>query len=157
MSNKTIWKVIKECCETDSETAVILLEAAGMACENNLRKVFILRAPDYIFRVPNYCICDPLFERDYDSLKNTFKNVNENKIVIVLSYLEKNQNIKLNVTNKMKVKDIKKKFAENIGLDIEKCKIRLFFKGQELLDNNLLCYNNVENMSKIHVMVNQIE
>ena len=57
----------------------------------------------------------------------------------------------------MKVKDVKKMFAENIGIDDEKCKIRFLFKGQELIDDNLLCYNNVENMSKIHVMVNQIE
>ena len=41
------------------------------------------------------------FERDYDILKNKFKDVNENKIVIVLSYLDKNKNVKLNVTNKM--------------------------------------------------------
>ena len=157
MSNKTIWKIIKECCETDSETAVLLLEAAGMACHKNLRNVFLLHTPDFIFRVPNYCICDPLFERDYDILKNKFKDVNENKIVIVLSYLDKNKNVKLNVTNKMKVKDVKKMFAENIGIDDEKCKIRFLFKGQELIDDNLLCYNNVENMSKIHVMVNQIE
>ena len=128
-----------------------------MGCENNLRKVFLLNVPEYIFRVPNYCICDPLFERDYDILKNKFKDVNENKIVIVLSYLDKNKNVKLNVTNKMKVKDVKKMFAENIGIDDEICKIRFLFKGQELIDDNLLCYNNVENMSKIHVMVNQIE
>ena len=133
MSNKTIWKIIKECCETDSETAVILLEAAGMACENNLRKVFILRAPDYIFRVPNYCICDPLFERDYDSLKNTFKNVNENKIVIVLSYLEKNQNIKLNVTNKMKVKDIKKNSLKILVLILKNVKLDFFLKDKNYL------------------------
>jgi hypothetical protein len=48
-------------------------------------------------------------------------------------------------------------FAENIGIDYEKYKIRFLFKGYELVDDNLLCYNNVENMSKIHVMVNQIE
>ena len=74
-----------------------------MACHKNLRNVFLLHTPDFIFRVPNYCICDPLFERDYDILKNKFKDVNENKIVIVLSYLDKNKNVKLNVTNKMKV------------------------------------------------------
>ena len=34
-SNKTIWKIIKECCETDSETAVLLLKSVGMACHKN--------------------------------------------------------------------------------------------------------------------------
>ncbi len=88
-----------------------------MACLKNLRNVFLLRTPDFIFIVPNYCICDPLFERDYDILKNNL-DANENKIVIVLSYLDKNKNVKLNVTNKMKVKRI----------DYEKIKLDSFLK-----------------------------
>lgn len=156
MSNKTIWKIIKECCETDSETAVILLEAAGMACENNLRKVFILRAPDYIFRVPNYCICDPLFERDYDSIKDQFKNKKEININIVCFYMQKNKNYELQVTNKTRVVDVKKMFAQNAGINYNNVKIRFLFKGQELLDDNLLCYNDVEDMSKIQVVVNNL-
>lgn len=157
MSNKTIWKIIRECCETDSDTAVLLLEAAEMGCENNLRKVFLLNVPEYIFRVPNYCICDPLYERDYETLKNNLKNIQEKKIHIICFYLDKNINVELDVTNKMKVKDIKTLFANNINVDTQKFKIRFLFKGQELIDDNLLCYNNIDNMSKIQVMINPIE
>jgi len=152
---KVLWGVLKECCETDSDTAVILLEAATMAClEGNLRKVYFMSNPDFIFKVPNYCICDPIFERDYDVLKNKYNKIDENEISIILYYLDKNKNIKIETTNKTLVKDVKKKFAEKIGINYDEYKIRLLYRGLELLDDNLLCYNGVDNLSKIHVMVN---
>ncbi len=43
-----------------------------------------------------------------------------------------------------------------MNIDLNTHKIRLLFSGQELLDENLLYYNNIENMSKIQVMVNEI-
>ena len=151
---KVLWGVLKECCETDSDTALILLEAATMEClEGNLRKVYFISNPDYIFRVPNYCICDPVFERDYDTIKDKCNNEEEKNISIFLYYLDKNETIKIETTNKALVKDIKKIFAKKINIDLLKYKIRLLFKGLELLDDNLLCYNDVNNLSKIHVMV----
>jgi NAD-dependent dihydropyrimidine dehydrogenase PreA subunit len=73
-----------------------------------------------------------------------------------LSWDEENETIKIETTNKALVKDIKKMFAKKINIDLNKYKIRLLFKGLELLDDNLLCYNDVDNLSKIHVMVNPI-
>ena len=47
---KRAWKVIRECCESDAETAVILLEAAEMACvKDNLREVMILTNHEELF------------------------------------------------------------------------------------------------------------
>ena len=43
-----------------------------------------------------------------------------------------------------------------MDIDLSTHKIRLIFRGQELLDENLLYYNNIENMSKVQVMVNEI-
>ena len=47
-------------------------------------------------------------------------------------------------------------FAQNAGINYNNVKIRFLFKGQELLDDNLLCYNDVEDMSKIQVVVNNL-
>ena len=127
-----------------------------MGCENNLRKVFLLNVPEYIFRVPNYCICDPLYERDYDKIKAKNKDIESVKLKIVLFYLAKNKNIKLHVTNKTHVKKVKEAFAKKMEIDLKNHKIRLLFRGQELLDDNPLYFNNVEDGSKIQVMVNQI-
>ena len=127
-----------------------------MACKDDLRQIIVLQNPEYIFRVPNYCICDPVFERDYDQIKEQNKDIEENKIKIILYYLAQNKNINLHATNKTLVKKIKEAFAKKMNIDLNTHKIRLLFRGQELLDENRLCYNNVEDMSKIQVMVNEI-
>ena len=153
---KRVWKAIRECCESDSETAILLLEAAEMACvHNDLREVIVLQNPDYVFKVPNYCVCDPVFERDYTKIKEDKKDTEEVEIKIILYYLAQNKNINLKVTNKTNVKKVKEDFASKMNIDLNTHKIRLLFRGQELLDDNLLCYNNVENMSKIQVMFNE--
>ena len=137
---------------------MILLDAAEMACvKDNLREVMILANPDIIFHVPNYCICDPVFERDYDKIKEENKNIEEKKIVVLLYYLALNKTIKIHATNKTKIIKLKEAFAKNMNIDLNTHKIRLLFRGQELLDENKLCYNKVEDMSKIQVMVNEIQ
>ena len=127
-----------------------------MACKDDLRQIIVLQNPEYIFRVPNYCICDPVFERDYDQIKEQNKDIEEKKIKIILYYLAQNKNINLHATNKTLVKKIKEAFAKKMNIDLKTHKIRLLFRGQELLDENLLWYDNVEDMSKIQVMVNEI-
>ena len=128
-----------------------------MACVNNdLRQVIVLTNPNYVYKVPNYCVCDPIFERDYDKIKANNKDIESVKLKIVLFYLTKNKNIKLHVTNKTHVKKVKEAFAKKMEIDLKNHKIRLLFRGQELLDDNPLYFNNVEDGSKIQVMVNQI-
>jgi hypothetical protein len=155
--NKRVWKAIRECCESDAETAVMLLEAAEMACvKNDLREVIVLDNPEYVFKVPNYCVCDPVFERNYDKIREENKDIEQVKIKIILFYLAKNKEIKLHVTNKTHVKKVKEAFANKMEIDLKTHKVRLLFRGQELLDDNPLFCNKVENMSKIQVMVNEL-
>ena len=81
----------------------------------------------------------------------------EKNIIIIICYIDNNKEMKEkkieNITNKTKVIDLKKKFAEMNNIDMEKNKIRLFYKGFELLDDNLLWYDKVENMAKIQCVI----
>ena len=61
-----------------------------------------------------------------------------------------------NITNKTRVIEVKEKFAEIVGINIEDYKIRFFYKGFELLDENLLWYDNVDNMAKIQCTITKI-
>ena len=70
--------------------------------------------------------------------------------------MDENKDININTSNKAQVKKIKEAFAQKMNIDLNTHRIRLLFRGQELLDDNLLFYNKVENMSKIQVMVNEI-
>ncbi len=129
-----------------------------MTCLNgDLRNVVFNNNNDYIFKIPNFCICDPSFERDYEEIKASSKNIEEKNINIIITYIDDNKEIKeikiWKITNKTSVDDVKKKFVEQAGIDIEKNKIRLFYKGFELLEGNLLLYDNIENNSKIQSVI----
>ena len=129
-----------------------------MTCLNgDLRNVVFNNNNDYIFKIPNFCICDPSFERDYERIKASNKNIEEKNINIIITYIDDNKEIKeikiWKITNKTSVDDVKKKFVEQAGIDIEKNKIRLFYKGFELLEGNLLLYDNIENNSKIQSVI----
>ena len=133
-----------------------------MSCvEGDLRKVIFNGKNEYVFKIPNYCICDPIFERDYDEIKMNEENIIEKNIIIIICFRNHNNHIKEkkieNITNKTKVEEVKKIFADKVGINIDKNKIRFFYKGFELLDENLLWYDNVENMAKIQCLITQIE
>jgi len=133
-----------------------------MSCVNgDLRQVIFNGKNDFIFKIPNFCICDPIFERDYDEIKNNDENIIQKNIIIIICYRnDKNEMVEKkidNITNKTKVLEVKNKFAELSGIDMEKNKIRFFYKGFELLDDNLLWYDHVDNMSKIQCLVTLIE
>ena len=133
-----------------------------MSCvEGDLRKVIFNGKNEYVFKIPNYCICDPIFERDYDEIKRNEENIIEKNIIIIICFRNHNNHIKEkkieNITNKTKVEEVKKIFADKVGINIDENKIRFFYKGFELLDENLLWYDKVENMAKIQCLVTQIE
>jgi len=133
-----------------------------MSCvEGDLRKVIFNGKNEYVFKIPNYCICDPIFERDYDEIKMNEENIIEKNIIIIICFRNHNNHIKEkkieNITNKTKVEEVKKIFADKVGINIDENKIRFFYKGFELLDENLLWYDKVGNMAKIQCLVTQIE
>ena len=133
-----------------------------MSCvEGDLRKVVFNGKNEIIFKIPNYCICDPVFERDYDEIKKNDENIIEKDIIIIICIRNhKNEIIEKkigNITNKTRVFEVKEKFAKKIDINMDEYKIRFFYKGFELLDENLLWYDKVENMAKIQCLVTQIE
>lgn len=180
--NKSIWNVLREVCEAeDNETAELILRAGMMNCvDGNIKQTFFVSNPGHVFRIPNFCIADPVYEKNYEESIKKCQNTSEIKIIIILSFLvdkNKTKNIKIETTNKKTVKEIKNIFCEKVGLNVNKnidkendnekgdndeenkdknkdeISLRMFYEGQELLDDNLLCYNNIKNMSKIHVMI----
>ena len=95
-----------------------------------------------IFNVPNFCIIDPVYERDFNVFNN--KEIKEKKINIFLFDLRSNKQIELQVSNKMSGDKLKAMFAEKASIDMNRFRIRLLCKGQEIKDDLCLYHGQYQ-------------
>ena len=149
------YRAIKEICESDPATASQLLELAGLCCKDNLKTILELDNPNIIYKIPNFCITDPIFERDYEKIKN--EKVNKTNITLFCFVVNNSQELKFNVFNTDKGIYIKELISKEINVDLTLFKIRLFFCGQEILDDHPLFYHSLSDNSKIQVSYSKIE
>ena len=60
-----------------------------MTCvEGDLRKVVFNGKNEIIFKVPNFCITDPVFDRDYNKIKKNEENIEQKNIIIIICYVD---------------------------------------------------------------------
>jgi len=156
ISKNKRWKAIREICESDPDSAVQLMEIAGFYCIDNIRTIYEIENPKNSYKIPNYCINDPIFERDYEVFKEKDNTIENIPIIIFCFITNDMKEIKLNVFNKSSGKEIKELISKEIDKPLENYKFRLFFSGQEILDDHLLFYHNIENKNKIQVNYNEI-
>ena len=156
ISKNKRWKAIREICESDPDSAVQLMEIAGFYCIDNIRTIYEIENPKNSYKIPNYCINDPIFERDYEVFKEKDNTIENIPIIIFCFITNDMKEIKLNVFNKSSGKEIKELISKAIDKPLENYKFRLFFSGQEILDDHLLFYHNIENKNKIQVNYNEI-
>lgn len=154
-THRRIWLTIKSCCETDAYSADQLLQAAELTLVGENMRCILDKTTGEIFNVPNFCIIDPVYERDFNVYNS--KEIKEKKINIFLFNLRTNSQIELNVSNKMNGKELKSAYVEKVGIDLNKFRIRMLCKGQEIKDELCLYHFNLDNNSHIHVSLSEIE
>ena len=144
--NYKIWRIINQACVYDELRANMLLEEYGLTTESGCIN-HIIDSNGNHYHIPNYCINDPFFERQY-KIK---KNIEEKKVKIKL--FEPTGNIKeeKTVNNTMTGKELKEFFKQehNIG---DEFNLRLFFGGMEITDDHFLYQHHLKNGFKIQVM-----
>ena len=144
--NYKIWRVINQACVYDELRANMLLEEYGLTTKNGCINHIIDQEGNH-YHIPNYCINDPFFERQYKKKKN----VEEKKVKIKLFEPMDNINEEKSVSNTMTGKELKELFRKehNIG---DNFNLRLFFGGMEITDDHFLYQHNLKNGFKIQVM-----
>jgi len=59
------------------------MKEAQLKClGGNLRCVIDPRNPDYLFLIPNFCIEDPVYEKDFSSKKENENTILEKSIIV---------------------------------------------------------------------------
>ena len=99
------------------------------------------------YYVPNYCINDPYFEKTLSS-----KDEGEKKLTLLLHDFSNDMSVTAEFSNHDSGKKIKKVFIEKTKMKENECKIRLFFSGMEIKDNDYIYQHRLDNNYKIQVM-----
>jgi len=144
--NYKIWRVINQACVYDELRANMLLEEYGLTTESGCINHIIDQDGNH-YHIPNYCINDPFFERQY----KVKKNIEEKKVKVKLFEPTGNINEEHTVSNTMTGKELKEFFKKehNIG---DNFNLRLFFGGMEIKDDHFLYQHHLKNGYKIQVM-----
>lgn len=97
--------------------------------------------------IPNFCINEPYFEKNFDV-------VNKEEKTIEITIFETSMNVEFvfKVSNAITGKEIKDMFAEKGKIDRNKCKLRIFFAGNEIKDEHKLFQHNLDDGYKIQIM-----
>ena len=144
--NYKIWRAINQACVYDELRANMLLEEYGLTTKSGCINHIIDQEGNH-YHIPNYCINDPFFERQY----KVKKNIEEKKVKIKIFEPTGNINEEKSVMNTMTGKELKELFRKehNIG---DNFNLRLFFGGMEIVDDHFLYQQKIKNGFKIQVM-----
>ena len=104
----------------------------------------------YIYQIPNYCINDPYFEKELVKVEPDRK---KNRINIFLKLGDEKE--KFTFDDDITGKEIKDEYAKRkkLDLDIHHQKIRLFFGGNEIHNNEYLYQHKVKENYSIQVNI----
>jgi hypothetical protein len=103
-----------------------------------------------IYKIPNFCINDPYFEKNINQHANEGDSeinidVRLIKKQIYLYDLYENKKSKHTVSNHMTGEDLKKFFLESSGINPEEYRIKLLFGGSEIKDEHYLYQHGLKN------------
>ena len=146
-ANYKIWRIINQACIYDETRARLLLDDNELKTFNGCINHIVDKKGNH-YLVPNYCINDPYFERQY----KIDSNIENKTIKIKLFEPLSDVNTTLNIDNLISGEELKKIYSEKIGISQDEYNLRLFFGGQEIKDNNFLYQYNLQKGFKIQVM-----
>jgi hypothetical protein len=140
------WRIIQQICVFDEERANMTLGRYNLEVAVNCINHIVGAQGEHYF-VPNYCINDPYFEKEL-----SLKDDGEKKLHLLLYDVSTDTTIKHDFSNHEKGSDIKKAFIEQTQMDQNKYKLRLFFSGMEIKDDEYIYQHKLDNNYKIQIM-----
>ena len=145
--NYKIWRIINQACVYDEYRSNLLLEEYKLTTfEGCINHIVDKKGNHYI--IPNYCINDPYFEKEY----KINENIEKKNLKVNLYEVANNKDTLLEVDNLITGAELKKLFCEKNNISPDEYKIRLFFSGSEITDEHFLYQYNIKNEYKIQVM-----
>ena len=144
-NNWIIWKTIKRAVAYDELRASLLLEEYKIKTVNGCINHLIDSKGNH-YKIPNYCINDPYFEKI-----EIYEKKVEEKIIKIKLYGWKE--FIMEISNKKLGKDLKNEIKIKEKIEDNKI-IRIFYRGMEIKDNDFLYNHGLNEYSKVNLIVN---
>jgi hypothetical protein len=143
------WNIIRRAITYDEVRGSILLNEYDIKCKNGCIDNLIDKEGNE-YKVPNYCINEPYFERELgkEDIKDDINN-----IIFYGNYKGDIFNFDFTVSNKLTGKELKNIIKNKRELDIN-TNIRLFENGFEIKDEDYLYQHKLNNNSNVHLVIN---
>ena len=140
------WRIIQQVCVFDEERANMTLGRYNFEVAENCVNHIIGNYGEHYY-VPNYCINDPYFEKGLSLKEEVEKEIN-----LILYDVATDTTVEQKFSNHDTGEKIKKIFREKTNTNENEYKLRLFFSGMEIKDNEYIYQHKLENDFKIQVM-----
>ena len=142
------WSIIRRAITYDEVRGSILLNEYDIKCKNGCIDHLIDKEGNE-YKVPNYCINEPYFERELgkEDIKDDINN-----IIFYGNYKGDIFNFDFTVSNKITGKELKNIIKNKRELDIN-TNIRLFEKGFEIKDEDYLYQHKLNNNSNVLLVI----
>ena len=140
------WRIIQQVCVFDEERANMTLGRYNFEVADNCVNHIIGPEGEHYY-VPNYCINDPYFEKTL-----SIKDEGEKKITLLLYDVSTDTTINAEFSNHDKGEKIKKLFIEKTNMKENEYKLRLFFSGMEIKNDEYIYQHKLDNNFKIQIM-----
>ena len=145
--NYKVWRIINQACVYDEYRANLLLEQFQLTTASGCINHIIDRKGNHYF-IPNYCINDPFFEKSF-KIEDDIKQEN---IVINVFESSSNEKLELTVSNLLTGEELKHIIMKKMKSSNKNFKIRLFYSGMEIKDNQFLYQHKIKKEYKIQIM-----
>ena len=150
------WKVLKECIGLDVTEAEKLLELNNMVClQNSIQNTYNKFQPNYIYHLPNFIICDPVYEKEYTNYEQVYDSIEDTNLNLKLYYVTKGITYNVKIRNKDTGFDIIHKFIKLSKIDNRLYVIRVFFGGQEIEETHCVYYHQIKEGDTLQILTTE--
>ena len=145
--NYKTWRIINQACVYDEYRANVLMEEYNLTTfDGCINHIVDKNGLHYI--IPNYCINDPYFEKEY----KIDENVQKVDLKLNLYEVATNTTTTIDSNNLASGEELKKLFCEKNNISLYEYKIRMFFAGNEISNDHFVYQYHIKNDFKIQVM-----
>ena len=146
-ASNDIWKIIQKCCEEKDESKVdeLIKKNEIVLLDNKLSYFYLKKQPNNVYHVPNFCLCEPIFVRDYSKYEQLYDVESDNNIRCKIFYHNDKTKHDMKIRNKATGFDFKYKIMKMLNINKMKYKMRLIYKGFEIEDVHCVYYHGINN------------